>query len=199
MSRSHKLALLAWLLLAGSTVLLAVMPVDRSLLMFYPQTALQQPWWQALSGHLLHLGNRHLAANLLALLLLLALAWRRGQLPQAWPVLLLSMLGVDLGLWLEGRVGWYVGLSGALHGLFAWLLLVRLPGAARPHLAHWLWLAGAAKVLLDVYQPQHHWLAIPVVPQAHVFGFACGSLLALASYRQRHASSDTPASNNKPV
>ncbi len=198
MGRSHKLALLGWLLLAAATLLLAALPQYRPQLMFYPQNALQQPWWQYLTGHLLHLGHAHLLANLLAMLLLAGMAWRRQQLPQALLALLMSMLGVDLGLIVQGTVGWYVGLSGALHGVFAWLMLAPQQDMGKgTKLLPLLWLLGVVKIYIDLHTKQQ-WLGIPTVPQAHFFGFASGSLLAIAFYWRRHTSNTPAAINNKP-
>mgnify|MGYP000069384321 CR=1 FL=1 len=198
MSRGNKLALLGWLLLAGTALLLAALPQYRQLLMFLPQNALQQPGWQWLSGHLLHLGNAHLAANLLAMCLLAGIAWRQQQLPQSLLALLVSMLGVDLGLVVQGTVAWYVGLSGALHGVFAWLMLAPESHATgRATLRPLLWLLGIVKIYIDLHTSQH-WLDIPTVPQAHLYGFCSGSLLALGSYWRRHASNKPPAINSKP-
>jgi len=68
--------------------------------------------WRLLTGNLVHLGWGHLAMNVAALLLIAPLA-------PAW-VLLPCGLGVSAGLlFLSPETAWYVGLSGALHGLFA--------------------------------------------------------------------------------
>ena len=198
MSRSDKPALLGWLMLAAAALLLAAMPQYRPQLMFYPQTALQQPWWQYFSGHLLHLGNAHLLANLVAMLLLAGMAWRRQQLRQALLALVVSILGVDLGLIVQGTVGWYVGLSGALHGVFAWLMLAPQPHTTgREKLLPLLWLLGIVKIYIDLHTNQQ-WLGIPTVPQAHFYGFVSGSLLAIAFYWRRQASNTPAAINSKP-
>ena len=76
--------------------------------------------WRLLSGSIVHLGPRHLALNLAALVVLWALApgtlrGRRGAL-----AIVGGALGVGLGLFaLAPAVGWYVGVSGVLHGLLA--------------------------------------------------------------------------------
>lgn len=184
MRRSNNGTLLILALLVASMLLLAALPQYRPQLTFYPPLGFrQQHAWQWLSAHLLHLGPAHLLVNLLAGLLLTLMAIRRQQLATLLPVLLLSMLAVDLGLVLQATVAWYVGLSGALHGLFAWLTLARSPQRPRwPLLLGWL--LGGVKIYFDL-QAEHNWLSISTVPQAHLYGFLCGSLLALLSYTRR--------------
>lgn len=76
--------------------------------------------WRLLSGSIVHLGPRHLLLNLAALAALWALApaamrGRRGALAIGG-----GALGVGLGLLaFAPAVGWYVGVSGVLHGLLA--------------------------------------------------------------------------------
>jgi rhomboid family GlyGly-CTERM serine protease len=77
-------------------------------------------WWRLLTAHLVHLGPGHALLNAAALLLILwmAPALRR---PLTWFWLALaSVAAIDAGLfWFFPRVAWYVGASGALHGMFA--------------------------------------------------------------------------------
>ncbi|MGA7799846.1 MAG: rhombosortase [Gammaproteobacteria bacterium] len=76
-------------------------------------------WWRLLTGSLVHLGWSHLATDLAGLALIWALY---GPLLPAWQwtlAFLTSALAVGLGLYLfVPQIEWYVGLSGALHGLF---------------------------------------------------------------------------------
>ncbi len=133
-----------------------------------------------LTGHLCHLSLAHWLTNLLVLALLhhWALRLQVGRL--VLPVLLLSALGVNLGLLLRApQLDWYVGLSGALHGLFAWLALRQATRTAT--LAALLpWLAGLAKLLAEALLPAAPWQGFRVIYQAHEHGFLAGSLLALA-------------------
>lgn len=184
MRRSNKLTLLILVLLAATMLLLAALPQYRPQLAFYPLANSPQRCWQWLSGHLVHLSPAHLLANLTAAVLLTLIAIRQQQLLQLLPVLLLSMLGVDLGLLLDASVSWYVGLSGALHGLFAWLMLVHNQQRPPPWPYLLAWLLGALKIHFDL-QHAHSWLGISTVPQAHLYGFISGSVLALLSYARR--------------
>lgn len=184
MRQRDKCGLAALVLLAGLCLWLTTQPEYRPALAFYPHTPAPQPWrW--LSAHLLHLNATHLWLNLLAAAVLTLLAWQRQKLALLLPVLLLSALAVDLGLLLETPVNWYVGLSGALHGMFAWLVLDQ--GLAAPRRDWpWLlsWLLGAIKIRYDLHS-QTQWLGIVSVPQAHLYGFIGGTLLALLCYLRR--------------
>jgi rhomboid family GlyGly-CTERM serine protease len=77
--------------------------------------------WRLLTGQLVHLNTVHLALNLLGLAGVMAVWGRELAQPCA---LLVTYLGsacvVGIGLWfLEPKLAWYAGASGALHGLFA--------------------------------------------------------------------------------
>lgn len=83
----------------------------------------EQAWaepWRLLCAHFVHLGWTHLGLNLAGLALLWLLVGDTVR-PLAWAsgVVFLA-LGVSLGLLCcSPAVGWYVGFSGVLHGLFA--------------------------------------------------------------------------------
>ena len=74
--------------------------------------------WRLFGAHVVHLGWPHTFMNLAALILIM---WLFGPLfsPGDWAwISLASALSIDAGLWwLSPGVGWYVGLSGLLHGL----------------------------------------------------------------------------------
>jgi membrane associated rhomboid family serine protease len=165
---------------------------------FGPQDAVAEFAWRAadkaawpltlLSAHLVHLGAGHLAVNVLAAV---SLGWTcdrfglAGRLPAA---VLVSFIGVDLGLvcgpW---PVGWYVGLSGGLHGVFAWLTLtLALSPSVQPSktgrmLAAALLVGGMLKVAAQLAVPVggEDWRGIPLATPVHVYGYLAGVLWAL--------------------
>lgn len=76
-------------------------------------------WWRMLTGNLVHLGWWHLFLNEVGLLVLVLLCPER----LAWSVWLrrvvLIGLGMSAGLYFfVPSTGWYVGMSGVIHGLF---------------------------------------------------------------------------------
>ena len=187
MTREARLALAVIAVVAVCAALQSagLVPVLR-----YDRTALGSgELWRLLSGNLVHLGTAHLALNAAGLALVALLV---GRLLPLWAwglVLLLCALAVGAGLWaFAPGVGWYVGLSGVLHGLLA-------AGAA-----HALWRGserGFHALLLAVLAaklgweqlagglPGTAWLADGrVIVDAHLFGaigglFACALLLPL--------------------
>jgi rhomboid family GlyGly-CTERM serine protease len=149
--------------------------------------------WRWLSAHLVHLSIGHLLLNLAALVILVMLA-ETLTATNRWPMqswmmpASVSLLVIDLGLASElFRVQWYAGLSGILHGLFAWLVLFLALGKRPPSLrflALALYLGGLAKAANDLQTPVGvvGWLGIPLATPAHVLGYLGGSLWACAEW-----------------
>jgi len=174
-------------LVAVSAVALAATGYAESL--EYRRALLGAEPWRTLSAHLVHLNAQHAVINALALLVVARLfapdlnALRQGV------VLLVSALAISIGLALfYPAIAWYRGLSGVVHGLYfagatAWLV------RARPRTAAVLWLplalvaGGWIKVLLEQPAgetlPHADWLGAAVVPQAHLIGAVCGTVLGL--------------------
>ncbi|WP_051377894.1 rhombosortase [Derxia gummosa] len=153
-------------------------------------------WWELLTASWVHLGWLHLLLNLAGLGVVLMMfarvvrPWRQLSVLAAC-----GFLGCALLLAGAPRVGWYLGLSGALHGLFAAnsVILLRLPDPARwrqvasvrsrfEHWLHgpgfgWVLLAGLAikittDMLLRIQGPG--WIGGPVEPTGHLTGALAG-------------------------
>ena len=77
-------------------------------------------WWRLLTAHIVHLDLEHAALNSLGLVLMWAL-FARDYRPRQWLAIVLGAIAaIDAGLWLrDSTVAWYVGSSGALHGVMA--------------------------------------------------------------------------------
>ncbi|MEJ2686065.1 MAG: rhombosortase [Gammaproteobacteria bacterium] len=139
-------------------------------------------WWRLLTGSLVHLGWSHLAMDLAGLALIWALF---GPLLSTWQwtvAFLTSASAVGLGLYLfDPQLAWYVGLSGALHGLF----VAALPAQFRKHPGEGLILlaAIAAKLtwehLLGPLPGSAELAGGAVVTQAHLAGALGGLVYAL--------------------
>src|SRR5579864_2208150 len=87
----------------------------------YDRTALAAgQWWRLLTAHVVHLDLEHAALNSLGLVLMWAL-FARDYRPRQWLTIILgAVAAIDAGLWLrDSTVAWYVGSSGALHGVMA--------------------------------------------------------------------------------
>ena len=180
---SRAIILLAPILIAGLAIVVAVAGESASQLMRYDRAAvLDGEVWRLLTGHWVHLGWLHLLFNIAGLVLvwlLLATALRSSQ----WLLLtLLIALGQSTLLFaLHPGIGWYVGLSGLLHGLFAAgavVYLARVPAIAGTGLV----LLGA-KVAAETWGAASgevtDWLGGPVLTESHRYGALCGALLSL--------------------
>jgi rhomboid family GlyGly-CTERM serine protease len=135
--------------------------------------------WRLVTAHLVHLDLHHALLNCLGLVLMWIL-FARDYLPRQWLVVVLgSITAIDAGLALwDSTLRWYVGSSGALHGVMAagtlahlrrrerdgWLLAAFLAGKL-------VWEQGVGALPLSGSDP--------VVVDAHLFG-AAGGLAAAA-------------------
>jgi rhomboid family GlyGly-CTERM serine protease len=124
-------------------------------------------YWRLLSAHWVHLNLRHALVNAAGLALLWALFARDYSWRQWLFILLAAILAIDAGLWLRDQtVQWYVGSSGALHGILAagtlaqirrrqkegWLLAALLTGKLLyEHLAGPLPFSGSTQVVVNAH------------------------------------------------
>ena len=169
-------------LLAGCAILL--LPVitgeaGREALRYDRAALAAGQGWRLLTAHFVHLDFDHAALNSLGLVLMWAL-FARDYRPLHWLAILVgSMAAIDAGLWLrDSTVAWYVGSSGALHGIMAAGTLAHL---RRGDLDGWI-LAVFIVVKLAYEQTAG---ALPftdshagVVVDAHLFGALGGVAVA---------------------
>jgi rhomboid family GlyGly-CTERM serine protease len=135
-------------------------------------------WWRLVTGHLVHLDLEHAALNSLGLILMWAL-FARDYRPRQWILIIFTaMAAIDAGLWLrDSTVAWYVGSSGALHGVMTAGTLAHL---RRRDLDGWI-LAAFIVVKLSYEQGAG---ALPfadsmgVVVDAHLYGAIGGAGVA---------------------
>ena len=155
----------------------------------YRYAALNDQPWRWLTGHFVHVNWQHALINAVALWVVARLFAPDLNTSRQLIALLAAALAISACLAvLYPSIVWYRGLSGALHGLFfagaaIWLI------KARPRKFRELWLPSALffggwiKVALEQpggsTTPYAEWLGAGVVPQAHLVGAACGTLLGL--------------------
>ena len=155
----------------------------------YRNTASIRESWRWLTAHFVHVNWQHALINAVALWVVARLFAPDLHPPRQLWALLVAALAVSASLALfYPSIAGYRGLSGALHGLFfagstIWLI------KARPWRLRELWLPAALffggwiKVVLeqpgDATTPYAEWLGAAVVPQAHLVGAACGTMLGL--------------------
>jgi rhomboid family GlyGly-CTERM serine protease len=136
--------------------------------------------WRLFTGNLVHGDLRHLLLNEAGLALVVLVFGTRVRSSE-WLVLILAAgVAVSAGLYLfQPRVGWYLGLSGALHGMLAGGAIIvfaraRLLGGAILALL-------ASKLLLEAIAGTLPWsqnfASGKVLTVAHLYG-TCGGLIA---------------------
>jgi rhomboid family GlyGly-CTERM serine protease len=174
-----------WALLAACLLLLLITATGdpgRALLRYDRVALAGGELWRLLSAHLVHLDLHHAALNCLGLALMWAL-FARDYRPRQWLVIVLaSIAAIDAGLWLwDSTLRWYVGSSGALHGIMAAGTLARL---RRREGEGWVLAAFLAAKL--AWEQGVGALPLsgsdPVVVDAHLFG-VLGGLAAAAFLR----------------
>jgi rhomboid family GlyGly-CTERM serine protease len=153
----------------------------------YQRGALARQPWRLLTGHLVHLGWPHALVNAAALWIVARLYAPDLSTTRQAVALATSALAISAALaWLHPDIEWYRGLSGALHGLFfagavTWLLAERPRRLERLWMPALLFVGGWVKVALEQPSggalPHADWLGAAVVPQAHLAGAACGTVL----------------------
>lgn len=142
-------------------------------------------WWRLLTAHFVHLDFEHAALNGMGLVLMWAL-FARDYPPVRWLAIYLgTVLTVSAGLWFFNReLAWYVGASGALHGVMTAGTLAHL---RRGDLDGWI-LAVFIVVKLGYEQFAG---ALPfagspdTIVDAHLYGAIGGVVLALLIGRPR--------------
>ena len=135
-------------------------------------------YWLLLSGHFSHANTSHLLLNVAAWTLVWIYGWSvcNGLI---WSLLFsVSTLGTSLGLFFLLDIEWYSGLSGVLHGLLIAIVLLRLLKNRQDWSAWLLLLFIPAKLLYEYLSQAPFYTAslinIPVIDEAHFFGFISG-------------------------
>lgn len=139
-------------------------------------------WWRLVSAHLVHLNTAHLAMNLLALTLVIALL-RTACAAATWFVAYAAMsLAVSAALLaFEPGLARYAGASGVIHGLLGFGALLRLPAARVEStilltglFAKLAWEAGSGPLA-----GSEALIGAPVITASHRYGAIAGIVLAL--------------------
>jgi rhomboid family GlyGly-CTERM serine protease len=144
--------------------------------------------WRLVSGHLVHLGWSHFGLNIAGLILVWLLVGRQFTAGVWCVVLGAAVAGIDAGLWfLDPGLGWYVGLSGVLHGM----LMAGIVGGIRSG-------SGEAAILGVLILVKLFWeqffgplpgseniAGAIVVVNAHLYGAIAGILAAELTIRAR--------------
>jgi rhomboid family GlyGly-CTERM serine protease len=141
--------------------------------------------WRLFTGNLVHLGWPHWLLNSAGLLLVWALLEPSVRTMQSAAILLTCCLLVGAGLYaFSPNVGWYVGLSGALHGLLIAGLIRQM--RQQPGFSLLVLVIVIGKLLWEQrFGPlpgSERSAGGPVVVVAHAYGAIAGGVIALLQY-----------------
>jgi len=175
--RAYGAALLA--VCAGLALIEAGGETLRDALSFERHAIAAGEWWRLLSAHFVHLDAAHALLNGFGLVLMWAL-FARDYSPLRWlAIYLFASMTISAGLWyLDPQLEWYVGASGALHGVMAAGTLAHL---RRRDLDGWiLAIFIVAKLAYEQFAGSMPFSgAAPTVVDAHLYGAIGGLALAL--------------------
>jgi rhomboid family GlyGly-CTERM serine protease len=176
-----------WALL-GTCLLLALLELGgepvRAFLSYDRGEIASGQAWRLLSAHFVHLDAEHALLNGLGVVLMWAL-FARDYSPGRWlAIYLFASLVISAGLWwLNPEVHWYVGASGALHGVMAAGTLAHL---RRRDLDGWILAAFiVAKLAYEQFAGSMPFAgAANTIVDAHLYG-ALGGLALASGLRSR--------------
>lgn len=138
--------------------------------------------WRLFTANFLHTNAHHLLLNIAGIVLLWALHGDKYQPSKYLGVFSLCALGTTLGMyWFFPTINWYVGLSGALHGLFIWGAYLDI---RRGYKTGWLlligvWLKVAYEFLIGPSEDVAKLIDANVAIEAHLSGLATGTVIVL--------------------
>lgn len=157
-------------------------------------------WWLLLSCNFVHLGLNHLLLNLSGLGLIYFLLWSNYSTAEWLIITLVSSVGVGVGVYLWSlELHWYVGFSGALHGLMIAGAIADIRRYPK---------SGSALLTLIIAKLIWEQLygAVPgseaaaggsVAVDSHLYGAICGAICGLifTTIKLRHSRDSHPQSN----
>ena len=161
---------------------LQLLPAELHQRLWYARDAVAGgEYWRLLTGNLVHLGWRHLALNVGALLLGIWVFYP-ARTPVGWIVAqLVCSISSALGLYLfNPEVPWCVGMSGALHGL---LIIGALDWIRQGDRLGWglliIWIVKLGWEQFNGAVPlSAETIGSPVITAAHLWGAVGGFLFA---------------------
>lgn len=173
-------------LLAVAVVILALaalqaLPAEARASLRYDRSALLGgQLWRLLTGHLVHLGWAHWALNAAGLALCAAFADTPLALKWLAARLLVLALAVSLMLLVfEPQLGYYLGLSGVLYGLFVLLLWPQVRSGSRIALAALAVVLGwmGWQLLAGPLPSEAQMIGGPILTHAHLYGVVSAAAL----------------------
>ncbi len=167
-------------LLIAITLLTAIfqLPQVQPLLIWNIDLIESGQWWRIVSGNLTHTNSIHLLMNLTALWII---AYLFRPVVKSFAVAIIVLSAVVGGLLLCFNFHTYAGLSGVLHGLFAFYALSE---ALNGRQSSWLMVVGVCvkigyEQLYGASESTANLINAAVATEAHLVGGITGILLAV--------------------
>ena len=163
-------------------VLLAIFCTYHKELFLYQRTLFEEHQiWRLFSGHFSHLNNKHLLSNLLAWSIIFILGFNYLSIKRCLALLFVLTLSISLCLYYYvPTVVFYGGLSGVLHGYFAYILVEWIK--RKQKLAWLILFLLLMKVLIENFSngvSTGEYLDIRVISEVHIIGTFVGIFTAL--------------------
>src|SRR5262245_9619741 len=208
MSRAERFALAGAVILVLLQAAGAAWPPLGPALEYRQSTLAAQPW-RLFTAHWVHINWPHVLINAAGWFIVARLFAQELTPIRQLLVVLVAGVAISSGLMFGyPRIEWYRGFSGVLHGLFfagatTWVVQTLARPDTRTLARLWLpsalALGGWVKVLMEQpgreATPYAAWLDASTVPQAHLLGAACGSLIGLAFVLVRGSDATARARN----
>lgn len=163
--------------------------VVDSPLSFHRAQALSGSWWQWLSAHFMHNNFAHYLFNMLGLGLLYLLHSEYFSARSFLLVFASIALGTSAFLILfSPSLQWYVGMSGVLHGIFAWGVVIDVYYQRKT--GYLLALGLLIKVIDERFFATSNFMAdlieVGVAVDAHLYGAILGLCIGIISAFRLH-------------
>ncbi|MEH6452333.1 MAG: rhombosortase [Psychromonas sp.] len=157
-------------------------PQSSDLLAYYHTGIAQGELWRVISASFCHTNLNHLLMNLTGLVVTLALFIDTFKKVSIIPLLIFCSIFISVCLFfLEKDVIWYVGLSGVLHGLFAYGIANDIKNKSL-----WGFILGAGIIIKIIYEQTYgaqqstiNLIEANVLVNAHAYGVIAGTTFYL--------------------
>lgn len=167
-----------WYLITGES------PIQESMFAYHHDWFETGQWWRLITAHFMHTNVFHFVVNLVGLILLYFLHSEYST-PKMFTVnILILCLGISLCIYFwSPSIRWYVGLSGVLHGIFAWGVIIDIFFKRK---TGYLLLAGLTVKIIDEQffsdsQFMSNLIEAHVASDAHFFGAVIGIVIGIAT------------------
>jgi len=174
-------ALRQWLPVVYICILLLILQLLGPELLRYDSLLIQNhQLWRFVSGHWVHANWTHFLLNITGFVLCLALTGVRWSVWQwSWRIIILSIaISCAFSLW-QPQLGWYVGFSGVLFGLYVLAAVASLPEQRLMSVILLLFIG--LKIILEQWSSVNisssDLIGIPVLVDAHLYGVLSALLM----------------------